>query len=127
MDRHTSHVLSPVPEEEAKTKEKVRDSKEQDEYEKEKVAISEIESDSDDDGALPLEIDVHGLKAKVYLNCADIDIIPARYLEKADCSCSCPYILSDLPLSTTIELSNKVQTSSNATRGFSAPQRTAVR
>ncbi|KAL2810878.1 hypothetical protein BJX63DRAFT_433842 [Aspergillus granulosus] len=37
----------------------------------------------DDNKTLPIEIDVHGLKAKVYLNCADVDIVPARYLEKA--------------------------------------------
>ncbi|KAL3460510.1 hypothetical protein BJX64DRAFT_300605 [Aspergillus heterothallicus] len=38
----------------------------------------------DDGEAVPIEIDVHGLRAKVYPNCADVDIIPARYLEKAD-------------------------------------------
>ncbi|KAJ0422597.1 hypothetical protein BJY00DRAFT_310968 [Aspergillus carlsbadensis] len=44
-----------------------------------------IDNEYEDDGeALPIEIDVHGLKAKVYLNCADVDIVPARYLEKAD-------------------------------------------
>jgi hypothetical protein len=107
MDRHTPHVLSPVPEEDTKPLEKVRDGKKQDEYEKEKVVISETESDSDDDGVLPLEINVHGLKAKVYLNCADIDIIPARYLEKADCSCSFPRLLSTLASSTTTGLPNK--------------------
>lgn len=126
MDRHTPHVLSPVPEEEVKTQEEVRDNKEQDERKDGKTAVSETESDSDDDGALPLEIDVHGLKARVYLNCADIDIIPARYLEKADCSCTSTNIPSSLALPTT-ELSNKVQISSNETRGSSAPQRTAVR
>jgi hypothetical protein len=44
-----------------------------------------INAEYEDDGeALPIEIDVHGLKAKVYANCADVDIVPARYLEKAD-------------------------------------------
>ncbi|CEL02368.1 hypothetical protein ASPCAL03539 [Aspergillus calidoustus] len=44
-----------------------------------------IKTEYEDDGeALPIEIDVHGLKAKVYANCSDVDIVPARYLEKAD-------------------------------------------
>ncbi|KAL2796461.1 hypothetical protein BJX66DRAFT_335957 [Aspergillus keveii] len=44
-----------------------------------------INAEYEDDGeALPIEIYVHGLKAKVYANCADVDIVPARYLEKAD-------------------------------------------
>ncbi|KAL2866872.1 uncharacterized protein BJX67DRAFT_381503 [Aspergillus lucknowensis] len=73
-DRPKHSPLPPVPEEN------------EDEIEEEKVKVPEhaIESDTDDDEALPLEVDVHGLKAKVYLNCADVDIIPARYLEKAD-------------------------------------------
>ncbi|KKK26328.1 hypothetical protein ARAM_007331, partial [Aspergillus rambellii] len=41
-------------------------------------------SDEEEEEACPVEVDVHGLKAKIYLNCADADIIPSRYLDKAD-------------------------------------------
>ncbi|KAL2838360.1 hypothetical protein BJY01DRAFT_250976 [Aspergillus pseudoustus] len=47
-------------------------------------ADADVDTHNADDGeAVPIEIDVHGLKAKVYLNCADVDIVPVRYLEKA--------------------------------------------
>ncbi|KAL4918645.1 hypothetical protein BDW62DRAFT_210271 [Aspergillus aurantiobrunneus] len=80
MERNNLRSLSPVPEEEGKSEEKVREEK-KDEDEAMPDAGTETESD---DGALPLELDVHGLKAKVYLSCADVDIVPGRYLEKAD-------------------------------------------
>jgi hypothetical protein len=79
MERYKPHTLSPVPEE--GEDEKVKDGHEVTEKQ---VSVSSSGSESDDETALPLELDVHGLKAKVYLNCADVDIIPARYLEKAD-------------------------------------------
>ncbi|KAL5044487.1 hypothetical protein BDW71DRAFT_215678 [Aspergillus fruticulosus] len=85
MDQPVSHPLSPVPEEREKDEELEvrRDSQESIQTETEIDTESDTDTDNGD-GTLPLELDVHGLKAKVYLNCADVDIIPARYLEKAD-------------------------------------------
>ncbi|KAL5335148.1 hypothetical protein BJX70DRAFT_401854 [Aspergillus crustosus] len=68
--------LSPVLEEGEDEKVSVEQAQTDD-----KVSVASSESE---DEALPLELDVHGLIAKVYLNCAEVDIIPARYLEKAD-------------------------------------------
>ncbi|RDW67160.1 uncharacterized protein DSM5745_09026 [Aspergillus mulundensis] len=83
MDRSrsilTPRSLSPVPEEEGRDEENVRDVKSQIEE-----LTTEAETESETDNDLPLEISVHGVKAKVYLNCADVDIVPTRYLEKAD-------------------------------------------
>ncbi|KAL4965332.1 uncharacterized protein BDV14DRAFT_200032 [Aspergillus stella-maris] len=42
------------------------------------------DEEDDDDDAYPLEIGVHGINARVFLNCADADIVPVRYLEKAE-------------------------------------------
>ncbi|KAL4976579.1 hypothetical protein BDW66DRAFT_150935 [Aspergillus desertorum] len=79
MNRPGSRPLSRVPEEREKDEElEVRNDAEE-------GIGTETEADTDnDDDSLPLELDVHGLKAKVYLNCADVDIVPARYLDKAD-------------------------------------------
>ncbi|KAL2832441.1 hypothetical protein BDW59DRAFT_157270 [Aspergillus cavernicola] len=66
--------LPTVPEEEEKEEDEV----------KVREVREEAESDISEDEALPMELNVHGLKAKVYLNCADVDVIPARYLEKAE-------------------------------------------
>ncbi|KAL4902812.1 hypothetical protein BDW74DRAFT_180511 [Aspergillus multicolor] len=83
MDRSrsilTPRSLSPVPEEETQDEDNVRAVISQVE---ELTTEAETESETGDD--LPLEISVHGVKAKVYLNCADVDIVPVRYLEKAD-------------------------------------------
>lgn len=89
MDRPGSRPLSPVLEEKKRDKDlKVRKGlRECIQTETEPGTESDTDTnadDHDDDDALPLEIDVHGLRAKVYLNCADVDIVPARYLEKAD-------------------------------------------
>ncbi|KAI9372736.1 hypothetical protein BJX61DRAFT_552678 [Aspergillus egyptiacus] len=74
MERARSRPLSPVPEEQ-----------EDDENQKKEVREEQAESEiSEDEEALPLEVTVHDVKAKLYLNCADADIIPVRYLEKAD-------------------------------------------
>ncbi|KAL3475279.1 hypothetical protein BJX99DRAFT_259569 [Aspergillus californicus] len=80
--KHPSRTLSPVPEEEEKPagETKVKEEKEKTDTK----PVLDPDSDMSDDEAFPLELDVHGLKAKVYLNCADVDIIPARYLEKAE-------------------------------------------
>ncbi|KAL4803965.1 hypothetical protein BDV18DRAFT_162376 [Aspergillus unguis] len=101
MDRPRSRPLSPVPEEEVKDEESENGNEGKGEGNEngngkataiaDKVdtdrgpeLASEPESASDDDAdSQPLEIEVHGLKAKVYLNCADVDMIPVRYLEKA--------------------------------------------
>ncbi|KAL4812661.1 hypothetical protein BDW67DRAFT_188441 [Aspergillus spinulosporus] len=88
MDRPASRPLSPVPEEKKKDEDlEVRTEIQENIQTKTEIGTeSDIDTDTDnhDDDALPLEIDVHGLRAKVYLNCADVDIVPARYLEKAD-------------------------------------------
>ncbi|KAL4932316.1 uncharacterized protein BDV17DRAFT_287845 [Aspergillus undulatus] len=90
MDRPRSRPLSPVYEEEGNGEEKERKVRGGPRNEPKEGEIEEIssfpESDTESDGedALPIEVDVHGVKAKVYLNCAEADIIPARYLEKAD-------------------------------------------
>ncbi|KAL4993484.1 hypothetical protein BDV10DRAFT_199551 [Aspergillus recurvatus] len=85
MDQPGSRSLSPVPkengkDEEPEAREEIRESVQTG---SEIDAESYTNTDNDNDN-LPLELDVHGLKAKVYLNCADVDIVPARYLEKAD-------------------------------------------
>ncbi|KAL4877318.1 hypothetical protein BJY04DRAFT_230807 [Aspergillus karnatakaensis] len=84
VERNKPRTLSPVPEE-REGDEDAKVSAERGES-KEKLSVISLSSDSEeeDDEAMPLEIDVHGLKANVYLNCADVDVVPARYLEKAD-------------------------------------------
>ncbi|KAL6233214.1 hypothetical protein BDW75DRAFT_252147 [Aspergillus navahoensis] len=89
MNHPGSRPLSPVPEEKGKGEELEvrREIQESIHTETENGFESDTGTgtDNDDDNdTLPLELNVHGLKAKVYLNCADVDIVPARYLEKAD-------------------------------------------
>ncbi|KAL4759722.1 uncharacterized protein BDW70DRAFT_169224 [Aspergillus foveolatus] len=88
MDRPGSRHLSPVLEEKKRDEDlKVRtELRESIQTKTESGTESDTDTNTDDhdDDALPLEIDVHGLRAKVYLNCADVDIVPARYLEKAE-------------------------------------------
>ncbi|CBF79206.1 hypothetical protein AN7039.2 [Aspergillus nidulans FGSC A4] len=88
MDRPGSRPLSPVLEEKKRDRDpKVRKGLRESNQIETKLgpeSDTDTNADDDDDDTLPLEIDVHGLRAKVYLNCADVDIVPARYLEKAD-------------------------------------------
>ncbi|KAL4952410.1 hypothetical protein BDW69DRAFT_195670 [Aspergillus filifer] len=89
MDRPKSRPLSPVYEEDDDNNERARkDSgieKEVSSFDSETDSDLEFGDEEDDDGdAYPLDIGVHGVNAKVFLNCADVDIVPARYLEKAE-------------------------------------------
>lgn len=121
MDRPRSRPLSPVPEEEIDERDEngvegegqgeVSGKKEQIELQPDSQSDATSEFDpasasdyASDEEALPIELEIHGLKAKVYLNCADVDIVPARYLEKADRSRMHPSILAEL-CSLTVRLS----------------------
>ncbi|KAL4937649.1 hypothetical protein BDV06DRAFT_215714 [Aspergillus oleicola] len=105
MDRPKPRPLSPVYEEEQhdEREEQVRDKprcgkptrtdqtlqidREVSSFDSESDLESDFEfddEDDEDDDTLPIEIDVHGIKAKIFLNCADADIVPTRYLEKAE-------------------------------------------
>lgn len=44
-----------------------------------------------------VEIEVHGLKARIFLNCSEEDLVPSRYLRKAERSRMYMYMSMSLP------------------------------